>query len=74
VSEPVYVVELWTPGGDSERWRVLDAEDVDDVLDWARSRQHRRILSVSLEHHDEYGTSLLRLLGPTRPARAARSA
>ena len=54
---------------------MLDAEDVDDVMDWARSRQIGRVLSVSIEHHDEYGTSVLRLLGETRvPRRAVRSA
>lgn len=75
VTEPVYVVELWTSGGTGERWRVLEAEDIEDVLDWARSRQHGRVLSISLEHQDEYGTSMLRLLGPSRAAGgAARTA
>ena len=75
VPEPVYVVEFWTSGGESELWRVLDAQDVDDVMDWARSRQIGRVLSVSIEHHDEYGTSVLRLLGETRVhRRAVRSA
>lgn len=75
VTEPVYIVEFWTSGGESEQWRVLDAHDVDDVMDWARSRQIGRVLSVSIEHHDEYGTSVLRLLGETRvPRRAVRSA
>ncbi|MEZ0448061.1 hypothetical protein [Cellulomonas sp. ICMP 17802] len=75
VPEPVYVVEFWTNGSESERWRVVDAEDVDDVMDWARSRQLGRVLSVSIEHLDEHGTSVLRLLGPSRaPARAVRSA
>jgi hypothetical protein len=68
------VVELWTSGGGVEQWRLLDAEDVDDVVDWARSRQRGRVLSVSVEHHDEYGTSMLRLLGPSRGAGAVRSA
>lgn len=75
VTEPVYVVEFWTSGNESERWRVLDAEDIEDVMDWAHSRQVGRVLSVSVEHHDEYGTSVLRLLGPARVhGRAARSA
>ena len=75
VTEPVYVVEFWTSGGESECWRVLDAQDVDDVMDWARSRQIGRVLSVTVEHHDEYGTSVLRLLGESRaPRRAMRSA
>ena len=75
VSEPVYVVEFWTSGGEREQWRVLDAQDVDDVMDWARSRQIGRVLSVSVEHHDEYGTSVLRLLGESQvPRRAMRSA
>ncbi|WP_456843737.1 hypothetical protein [Cellulomonas sp. P5_C6] len=71
VTEPVYVVELWTLGGPAERWRLLDAEDVEDVLEWARSRQRGRLLSVSLEHQDEYGTSVLRLLGPAHVAGGA---
>ena len=75
VVEPVYVVEMWTTGSDVERWRLLDAEDVDDVMDWARSRQRDRVMTVSIEHHDEYGTSVLRLLGPSRVvAGAMRSA
>ena len=75
VAEPVYVVEFWTSGGETEQWRVLDAQDVDDVMDWARSRQIGRVLSVSIEHHDEYGTSVLRLLGePRAPRRVMRSA
>ena len=75
VTEPVYVVEFWTSGGESEFWRVLDAQDVDDVMDWARARQVGRVLSVSIEHHDEYGTSVLRLLGePRAPRRVMRSA
>jgi len=75
VTEPVYVVEFWTSGGESESWRVLDAEDVDDVMDWARRRQIGRVLSVAIEHHDEYGTSVLRLLGESRaPRRVMRSA
>jgi len=69
--EPVYVVELWTSGGDVERWRLLDAEDVEDVIEWARSRQRGRLLAVSLEHQDEFGTSIVRILGPARSARAA---
>ena len=75
VTEPVYVVEFWTSGSEPERCRLLDAEDVDDVMDWARSRQIGRVLSVTVEHHDEYGTSVLRLLGESRaPRRAMRSA
>ena len=74
VTEPVYVVEFWTSGSETEQWRVLDAEDVDDVMDWARRRQIGRVLSVSIEHHDEYGTSVLRLLGESRAGRAVRSA
>ena len=70
-AEPVYVVELWTIGGPGERWRLHDAEDVEDVIEWARSRQRGRILAVSLEHRDEYGTSSLRVLGPARIASAA---
>ncbi|WP_421732285.1 hypothetical protein [Cellulomonas sp.] len=66
IAEPVYVVELWTSRDDGEQWRLLDAEDIDDVLDWARRRQQGRVLTVSVEHHDEYGTSVLRLLGPAR--------
>jgi len=65
VAEPVYVVELGGSGA-GERWRLLDAEDIEDVLDWARSRQRGRVLSISLEHQDEYGTSMLRLLGPSQ--------
>ena len=75
VTEPVYVVEFWTSGSEREQWRVLDAEDVEDVMDWAHSRQVGRVLSVSVEHHDEYGTSVLRLLGePRAPRRVMRSA
>ncbi len=66
IAEPVYVVEFWTSRDDGEQWRLLDAEDIDDVVDWARRRQQGRVLSVSVEHHDEYGTSVLRLLGPAR--------
>jgi hypothetical protein len=75
VTEPVYVVEFWTSGSEREQWRVLDAEDVEDVMDWARRRQIGRVLSVAIEHHDEYGTSVLRLLGESRaPRRVVRSA
>ena len=71
VSEPVYVVEFWTNVGDVETWRVLDAEDIDDVTDWAHGHQRGRLLSVSVEHQDEYGTSVLRLLGPSTAVRGA---
>ena len=75
IAEPVYVVEFWTSRDDGEQWRLLDAEDVDDVVDWARRRQQGRVLAVSVEHHDEYGTSVLRLLGePRAPRRVMRSA
>jgi hypothetical protein len=72
IAEPVYLVELWTGAGEGEQWRLLDAEDIDDVVDWARRRQQGRVLSVSVEHHDEYGTSVLRLLGPERAGGGSR--
>ncbi len=62
VDDPVYVVDLSGPAGAApERWRLSDAADVIEVLDWVERNRRGRTAAVSLEISDEGGLLLVPL-------------
>ncbi|QZN86967.1 hypothetical protein [Cellulomonas sp. C5510] len=62
VDDPVYVVDLHTSAGrPAERWRLVGAGDVLEVLEWVARHQQGRAAAVSLEVEDAGGTALVQL-------------
>lgn len=62
VEEPVYVVDLHgAPDRPAERWRLVGAGDVLEVLEWVARHQRGRAAAVSLEVEDAGGFSLVQL-------------
>jgi len=57
-----YVVEFWKPGrGERQLWRSLDATDLAEVVQWARSSRHGETFVVYLEHAERTDVTLHRL-------------
>lgn len=62
VDDPVYVVDLHASAGlPAERWRIVDAGDVLEVLEWVAREQRGRPAAVSLEVEDAGGHALVQL-------------
>jgi hypothetical protein len=63
VDEPTYVVDFraGSGGGPAERWRLVGAGDVLEVLEWVGRQQRGRAAAVSVEVEDAGGLSLVQL-------------
>jgi hypothetical protein len=65
--EVAYRMYFWRGAGESDEWRVTEA-DVSEVLDWARATAQGRYVTMWVEHTDDSDLGMIRLEGwePTR--------
>ncbi len=64
VDAPVYRVDFTAPDSSTHEWRLVGADDVLEVLSWARENAAGRTTSIAVESTSRDGTVLHRLLGP----------